>query len=476
VIGIGGMSVVFGATHNLTHKRVAIKRLVAEPGVSSEDSAKRFMREARLAGHFQHPNVVQIYDFGESDGSFFMVMEWLDGESLAARLERDKQLSFAKVCELMIPCMRAMQRAHSAGIIHRDLKPANIFLCTGTEDRPEHVKVLDFGISKLLTPSAHLGSLVTKSGMVIGTPHYLSPEQLRARAIDARTDIYGFGVILYQTLSGQLPFPADNFGDLAVQIATGAPVPLRSLVASVPDGVEELVTRAMAREPADRFQDMAELIAALEELARRASLPPKIRKQLELSHRPHASTAPATSQPPAPPKPSASARVGKWPFVLLAIATLVAATALLLSYLYFDRSENNQHDLADAPLATPADPKAPALAQDVAAVTESETPVLGAGPETQPETPPATAQALPAAAPTDQTSSAAATPKPAATQPIRAAPETPAAAPPTPRPKPQSQRPPEMNTTSTPPKPSAAPVPAVEPAAPDHNPLHMTIQ
>ena len=461
VIGSGGMSVVFGATHNLTHKRVAIKWLVAEPGVSSEDAAKRFMREARLAGHFQHPNVVQIYDFGENDGSFYMVMEWLEGESLAARLEheREKQLSFAKVCEYMIPCMRAMQRAHSAGIIHRDLKPANIFLCSGTADKPEHAKVLDFGISKLLTPQAQLGSLVTKSGMVIGTPHYLSPEQLRARTIDARTDIYGFGVILYQTLSGQLPFPADNFGDLAVQIAMGEPKPLRSLAPNVPDGAQELVARAMAREPADRFQDMAELISALEELARRASLPPQLRKQLELSQRPHAATAAVPSHPAPPPKTSGSG-AQKWPFVLLGLATLITGAALLLSYLYFDRDT----DVA----AVPTTPETPALTEDVAAATTpreapEEIPMLKA------EDPQAAAEAEPSPKPAPESPAA---PKAAAPQPARIAPASPAVTPPTARPKPQPPRPPETNAPA-PPKPSAAP--AADPP-PDHNPLHMTIQ
>ena len=460
VIGSGGMSVVFGATHNLTHKRVAIKWLVAEPGVSSEDATKRFMREARLAGHFQHPNVVQIYDFGESDGSFFMVMEWLEGDSLATRLERDRRLPFAKVCEYLIPCMRAMQRAHAAGIIHRDLKPANIFLCSGSDDKPEQAKVLDFGISKLLTSSAQLTSLVTKSGMVIGTPHYLSPEQLRARAIDGRTDIYGFGVILYQCLSGQLPFPADNFGDLAVQIAVGEPKPLGTLVPDLPDGVAEMVARAMAREPAERFQEMAELIATMEELARRASLPPQLRKQLELSQRP-----PATTSTP-PPLPAARPQRALWSLlVLLGIAALAAAGVLLHLY-----SEQNT-SVAELPLGPEPSPS-PEPTRDLAM-------------EAQPEPPSRSAELPTLEAPTAELPVGISPPgeplvtKVAPSEPTRPAAtrgETPSVTSPTARPKPQPPRAPETNPSTTP-KPSAAPPNAPDSApAPDHNPLHMTIQ
>jgi serine/threonine protein kinase len=267
VIGEGGMSVVYGATHRVTGKRFAIKWMLPDETATSSDTARRFIREAQVAGLFQHPNAVEVYDVGQVSGSFYMVMEWLDGESLASRLERNITITFQDMCAYLIPCMHGVTEAHAAGIVHRDLKPANIFLCRAMHHTPERPKVLDFGIAKISKQTFDVNSLVTKSGVLIGTPHYLSPEQLRSLPVDHRTDIYAFGVIMYQLLSGQLPFPADNFGQLVLQIATGTPVPLRDFVPGLPAGMPELVARAMAREPQDRFQDLRELIGALEGLA-----------------------------------------------------------------------------------------------------------------------------------------------------------------------------------------------------------------
>jgi serine/threonine protein kinase len=266
VIGEGGMSVVYGATHRVTGKRFAIKWMLPDETATSGDTVRRFIREAQVAGLFQHPNVVEVYDVGQVSSSFYMVMEWLDGESLAARLERSGAMSFGDVCQYLIPCMHGVIEAHSAGIVHRDLKPANIFLCRAMHHTPERPKVLDFGIAKISKQLSELNSLVTKSGVLIGTPHYLSPEQLRNQPIDHRTDVYALGVIMYQLLSGQLPFPADNFGQLVLEIATGTPIPLRERVPGLPVGVPEVVAKAMAREPADRFQDVRELALALEEV------------------------------------------------------------------------------------------------------------------------------------------------------------------------------------------------------------------
>jgi eukaryotic-like serine/threonine-protein kinase len=268
VIGEGGMSVVYGATHRVTNKRFAIKWMLPDETPTSGDTARRFIREAQVAGLFQHPNVVEVYDVGQVSGSFYMVMEWLDGESLASRLERERVIAFENACAYLIPCMHGVHEAHLAGIVHRDLKPANIFLCRAMHQMPERPKVLDFGIAKLSKHLFDVNSLVTKSGVLIGTPHYLSPEQLRSQPVDHRTDIYAFGVIMYQLLSGQLPFPADNFGALVLQIATGTPLPLRALVPELPVGVPEIVAKAMAREPDERFQDLRDLIAALEDVAR----------------------------------------------------------------------------------------------------------------------------------------------------------------------------------------------------------------
>jgi serine/threonine protein kinase len=282
-IGTGGMSVVFGATHRVTGKRFAIKWLLRDDSTPSTEAAARFIREAQVAGRFQHPNVVEVYDVGEVSGSFYMVMDWLEGESLATRLERTGRLPLEDACRYLIPCMLGMDEAHSAGIVHRDLKPANIFICQPTKHSPERAKVLDFGVAKLTDPNSQLASsIVTKAGMLIGTPYYLSPEQLRGQVVDARTDIYAFGVILYQVLSGQLPFPATTFGELVVQIAAASPIALRHLVPTLPVGVDELVSRAMMRDPAQRYQDLRALAAAFERFSSEGSTRSGYRHREEL--------------------------------------------------------------------------------------------------------------------------------------------------------------------------------------------------
>jgi serine/threonine-protein kinase len=263
LLGMGGMGAVFEATHRVTGKRFAVKWLLPNIG-AREEAAKRFIREAQVAGRFEHPNVVEVYDVGQERSSFYMVMELLEGESLAERLTHAKKLTYEECFRILLPCMRGVARAHTAGIVHRDLKPANIFLCRATADHPEHPKVLDFGISKMSNLAGEVDSSITKTGVVMGTPHYMSPEQVRGKAIDQCADIYAFGVILYQLLSGELPFPADTYSELVLQIATETPKPLDQLVRELPAGLVQLVGRAMARNPADRFQDLDSLVQALE--------------------------------------------------------------------------------------------------------------------------------------------------------------------------------------------------------------------
>ena len=263
LIGRGGMGAVFGAIHVVTGKRFALKWLLSDGVAASAESARRFLREASVAGLFQHPNVVEVYDVGEVGGSFFMVMEWLTGESLEERLARVGRLSFDEVCALLIPCMRGVDDAHTAGIIHRDLKPANIFVCRATKHAPEYAKVLDFGIAKL----SHEVTQVTQSGALVGTPLSMAPEQLCNGEIDRRTDVYAFGVMLYQLLSGEAPFSSDSLGKLVMQICAGELRPLRAVVPGLSAEIDGVVMRALAREPDARFQNLSELVAALSSVA-----------------------------------------------------------------------------------------------------------------------------------------------------------------------------------------------------------------
>jgi serine/threonine-protein kinase len=267
-LGSGGMGAVFQVTHRVTGKRFALKWLL--PQVSAHgDAAQRFIREAQVAGRFEHPNVVEVYDVGSEGDSFYMVMELLEGESLAERVERAGPLAVTEACELLIPCLRGVAEAHAAGIVHRDLKPANLFICQPTRQFPAFAKVLDFGISKMSgAPGGELGGGMTKSGTLIGTPHYMPLEQMRGKAVDHRADIYAFGVVMYQVLSGKLPYPADSFSDLVLMLAHETPQPLDQIVRRLPRGISQVIAKAMSRDAADRYQSVEELIAVLEPYAR----------------------------------------------------------------------------------------------------------------------------------------------------------------------------------------------------------------
>jgi eukaryotic-like serine/threonine-protein kinase len=265
VIGSGGMGSVFEVRHRVTDKRFAVKWLL--PGLSEQaDAVARFIREAQVAGRFQHPNVVEVYDVGEDSGSFYMVMELLFGDSLATHLRHSGKLSVVEACTILIPCMKGVARGHDAGVIHRDLKPANIFLCRSPHDDAVSPKVLDFGISKLMQSSGDVND-ATKAGVVMGTPHYMAPEQIRGKGVDHRTDIYAFGVLLYQLLSGRLPFPGVTYSELVLQIATETPKSLLEFAPGTPPALVEVVQRAMARSPAERFENLGQMARALEPFA-----------------------------------------------------------------------------------------------------------------------------------------------------------------------------------------------------------------
>jgi serine/threonine protein kinase len=265
LLGSGGMGAVFSATHRWTGKRVALKWLLPEL-IAREDVAERFMREAQVGGRVMHPNVVDIHDFGQADGSFYMVMELLQGEDLGTLLERKGKLSVTEACRILIPLSRGLDAAHKAGVIHRDLKPENVFICRNAAGE-EVPKVLDFGISKMrpLIDDASWGG--TTTGVIIGTPHYMSPEQLRSQPVDARSDVYALGVLLHQLLSGALPFPAQNYSDLIVRVLTLDPEPLGKVAPEAPPALIEIVIKAMARDPDNRFDSVEQLARALEPFA-----------------------------------------------------------------------------------------------------------------------------------------------------------------------------------------------------------------
>ena len=265
LIGRGGMGSVWEGRHNSLGTRVAIKFIDPEYA-ESEEACARFVTEARAAATIQSKHAIQIFDHGVTDGGRpYMVMELLLGEPLDKRIERLGTLPLQETARIIGHVCRALQRAHDAGIIHRDLKPENIFLVRTPDDDDEIAKVLDFGIAKIKAPPGEEGlSSSTKTGAVLGTPYYMSPEQARGlRNIDHRSDLWSLGVIAHKCVTGVLPFEGESVGDLLVKICT-SPVPTPSVtVPGLPASFDAWFFRALEREPSRRFSRASELSDAL---------------------------------------------------------------------------------------------------------------------------------------------------------------------------------------------------------------------
>lgn len=262
ILGMGGMGAVYGVTHEITGKQFAIKWLLPEL-VESEEAAQRFLREAQIAGGIEHPNVLSIFDVGKEGDAPYIVMERLNGEPLGSRLERGA-MSPAEACSVLISVASGVAAAHAHGIIHRDLKPDNIFLAIEAHTGTVRPKVLDFGISKPKKDHPILEGNLTTTGMVVGTPRYMSPEHVRgSKDVDHRTDIYALGVILYEMLTLRAPFESDTYGDLVLRIATETPEPITAHDPKLPHALNDVVMKAMARDPAARFPTAEDFAAAL---------------------------------------------------------------------------------------------------------------------------------------------------------------------------------------------------------------------
>jgi len=252
LLGRGGMGVVYRATHIHIDTEFAIK--VLHPDLVANQSAiERFRREARAAGRIHHPNAIQVTDFGVTkEGIVYLVMELVDGQSLREMLLMEGTFEYYRAVAIMHQACAAVEAAHQSGVIHRDLKPDNIVV--QRVGNIEKVKVLDFGIAKLKekTPSDDSGQSLTREGMVIGTPEYMSPEQCRARSLDARSDIYSLATILYEMLCGAPPFTAESPLEVVAKHLNGVTRPLSQVCSSVPKPIEQVVMRALEKDPAKR--------------------------------------------------------------------------------------------------------------------------------------------------------------------------------------------------------------------------------
>ena len=248
LIGQGGMDIVYGAIHPVIGKRAAIKVLNAK-FCADHEAVRRFVREAQAVNTVGHANIVDIFSIGElGDGRSYLVMEWLQGETLMDRLEREV-LPLGPTVSILIALTRALEAAHNAGVIHRDLKPENVFLIP--EDESFRVKLLDFGIAKLETRRA--STRKTATGMTVGTPLYMSPEQAKGIAIDGKSDIYSLGILAYAMVCRTTPFEKEESPvEVLHAHLSKEPRPPRELVNDIPHALEEMILQMLAKRPEDR--------------------------------------------------------------------------------------------------------------------------------------------------------------------------------------------------------------------------------
>jgi serine/threonine-protein kinase len=254
-LGRGAMGVVYKANDPVIGRDVAVKTMrlsEAGTGLTREELTARFQTEARAAGLLSHPNIVVVYDAGEEDGLFYITMEYVEGRSLQALLDARQSFPLPRALRLMDQACSALEYAHQHHVVHRDIKPANLML---TPD--DAVKVTDFGTAKIL----QFGT--TQTAHIIGTPSYMSPEQVKGKPADGRSDIFALGVIFYELLTGEKPFPGQNITTVIYKIINEEPIPPRELDSSIHPGLSSVITRALAKEPSARYQSCDELMEAL---------------------------------------------------------------------------------------------------------------------------------------------------------------------------------------------------------------------
>jgi serine/threonine-protein kinase len=370
VAGRGGMGVVYSATQPVIEKRVAIKVLNAQ---YSADPAlvRRFTDEARAVNRIRHPNIIDIFSFGQlGDGRHYFVMEYLEGSTLGSRLEKgtlaldEAPVFLAQICD-------ALDAAHAENIVHRDLKPENIWIVTPRRGRP-FVKLLDFGIAKLVAAADQSS---TQTGAVMGTPHYMSPEQCHGRAVDHRTDIYAMGVILYRFYAGRLPFEGATFMEVLTKQVTLAPDP-PSLYATIPPALDQLIMRCLSKDPAGRPQSARELGGALEGIFATSSLP------LAISTPPigvSTTLGASAAEIPRPVAPGPRRRVWARSVVAAAGLAVVIVVVLALAATHH-RHQPPTLQMAGGPPVAPA----AAMAPPVAPVPVAPAPVVTTPPRREP--------------------------------------------------------------------------------------------
>jgi serine/threonine-protein kinase len=448
VLGVGGMGVVVAATHTTLEERVAIKFLLPE-ALRNPEAVQRFLREARAAVRIKSEHVARVTDVGTLEtGAPYMIMEYLDGGDLGVLAKTRGAVPVELAVEYILQSCEALAEAHGLGIIHRDLKPSNLFVVTRADGSPS-VKVLDFGISKITGMAASGSDLaMTKTTTIMGSPLYMSPEQMASsRDVDARTDIWALGAILFEILTGRVPFQADTITQLCAMILQQQAEPLRNYRPDAPEGLQVVIARCLEKDRNRRYANVAELANALAPFA-----PRRARHSIERVVRVvqaaglHVSThhdgaQPASNAPASTAAPwtaTGTSKKGAGLRIALVLGALVlaggAAAALALT-----RGGSSSEPAATAPADDKPELKAAAVAPTPAPPPAEVTPVPQTAPLATPSAAPVastpSARAPSTQKKTSQPASAAkaktAEPKPAA---------TPAAPPPAPVAKPPAKK------------------------------------
>ncbi len=312
-LGEGGMGQVYLAEHSAIGKRVALKRLSPE-FASNTMVVERFMREAKAATMAGNEHVVEVFDMGRlPDGSPYIVMELLEGMELRDLMEQNGPMSIGRAVNIIRQTCDALTPVHAKGIVHRDLKPENLFMTKRLRGE-DFVKVLDFGISKLTEKGGGDVPKLTSTGMSIGTPHYMSPEQAQGLdSVDPRTDQYALGVILFELLSHQLPFDGQTYAMLIVDIVTKDAPSIRTMRADIPEGLAQILDRCLSKSPSARYADVQELSQALAEFEGMTTTPEPTgsRPSGTADEMPVSGTRPSTRSPARPVDSNATVQLGK---------------------------------------------------------------------------------------------------------------------------------------------------------------------